>query len=158
VCKRDGACGSGPILAKISGAKKAHRATTLSPLLSSPLLRSPAATLPCCCLRATRGRVEEAIPLFSTTYSVLSFSLQDRSQPSHTRRTFHCTQIGEEQEREREREREREGGSTRPRLGAPVSYCFPFHVDHGYLPALPLSQDSFFLPMCCYVCYFFRRI
>jgi hypothetical protein len=127
-----------------------------SPLLS--FLRSPAATLPCCCLRATRGRGRESRRPFLSfpppTLSLLSFSIQDRSQPSHTRRTFHCTQIRSEQERERERE----GGSTRPRLGAPVSYCFPFHVDHGYLPALPLSQDSFFLPMCCYVCYFFRRI
>jgi hypothetical protein len=106
VCKRDGACGSGPILAKISGAKKAHRTTTLP----SPLLRSPAATLPCCCLRATRGRGRESRRPFLSfpppTLSLLSFSIQDRSQPSHTRRTFHCTQIRSEQERERERERE----------------------------------------------------
>jgi hypothetical protein len=104
VCKRDGACGSGPILAKISGAKKAHRTTTLP----SPLLRSPAATLPCCCLRATRGRGRESRRPFLSfpppTLSLLSFSIQDRSQPSHTRRTFHCTQIRSEQERERGRE------------------------------------------------------
>jgi hypothetical protein len=74
--------------------------------LPSPLLRSPAATLPCCCLRATRGRVEEAIPLFSTTYSVLSLSPGSEPAKPHEAHFPLYTNRGGTGERERERERE----------------------------------------------------
>jgi hypothetical protein len=141
VCKRDGACGSGPILAKISGAKKAHRATTLpSPLLSSP-------SIPCCdsALLLFAGDERKSRGSHSSLFHHLFCPLflspgSEPAKPHEAHFPLYTNRGGTG-------EREREGESTRPRLGAPVSYCFPFHVDHGYLPALPLSQDSFFLPM-----------